>query len=61
MTNCNLFYATTAILNPSHPNISMHVLHTVFYTFLQLYSRRICLTIKSFVGDHFHYSQDLNE
>ena len=42
------------ILNPLHPNISMHILHTVLYTFPKMLTRRICLTIKSFliVGDH---------
>ena len=35
-------------INPLHPNISMHILHTVLYTFLKVLTRRICLTIKSF-------------
>ena len=30
-----------------HPNISMHILHTVLYTFHKELTRRICLTIKS--------------
>ena len=34
-------------LNPLHPKISMHILHTVFYTFPKVLSRRFCLTIKS--------------
>ena len=33
---------------PSHPNISMHILHTVLYTFAKELTRRICLSIKSF-------------
>ena len=37
--------AAVNLFNPLHPNISMHILHTVLYTFL---TRRICLTIKSF-------------
>ena len=28
-------------------NISMHILHTVLYTFPEMLTRRICLTIKS--------------
>ena len=40
--------------NPLHPNISMHILHTVHYTFSRVLTRRICLTIKaSSVGDDF--------
>ena len=35
-------------LGPLQPNISMHILHTVLYTFLKVLTRRICLTIKSF-------------
>ena len=30
------------------PNICMHILHTVLYTFHKVLTRRICLTIKSF-------------
>ena len=29
-----------------NPNISMHILHTVLYTFLMLLTRRICLAIE---------------
>ena len=29
--------------NSSHPNISMHILHAVLYTFLKVLMRRICL------------------
>ena len=38
----------------------MHILHTVLYTFPKVLTRRICLTNKSLVGDHFLYSHDLN-
>ena len=31
--------------NPLHPNISMHILHTVLHTFLKDLKRRICLTL----------------
>ena len=31
-----------------HPDISMHILYTVLYTFLSILTRRICLKIKSF-------------
>ena len=34
--------------SPLHPNISLHILHTVLYTFPKVLTRRICLTIKSF-------------
>ena len=37
-------------VNPLHPNISMHLLHTVFHAFFKVLTRRICLTIKSFSG-----------
>ena len=30
-----------------HPNISMHILLTVLYTFPMILTKRICLTIKS--------------
>ena len=33
-------------LNHLHPNISMHILHTVLCTFPKVLARRICLTIK---------------
>ena len=35
-------------LNPFHPNISLHILHTVLYTFPKVLKRRFCLLIKSF-------------
>ena len=35
-------------INPLHANISMHILHTVFHTFTERLTRRICLTIKSY-------------
>ena len=36
------------VFNPLHPNIRMHILHTVLYTFPNVLARRICLTIKRF-------------
>ena len=39
--------STPSLVNPLHPNISMHILHTVLYTFPKRLARRICLTIKS--------------
>ena len=33
-------------LNPLHPNIIMHILHTVLYTIAKVLTRRICLTVK---------------
>ena len=35
-------------VNPLHPNISKHILHTVLCTFPKLLTRRIWLTIKRF-------------
>ena len=35
-------------LNPLHPNVSMHILHTVLYKFPWVLTRRICSTILSF-------------
>ena len=34
--------------NPIYPNISMHILPTVLYTFPKVLTRRICLTTKSY-------------
>ena len=34
--------------NPLRPDISMHILHTVHYTFHKLLPRRICIVIKGF-------------
>ena len=33
------------LFNPLHPNINIHILHTVLYTFTKVLTRRICLTI----------------
>ena len=47
---------------PLHPNISIHILHSLLYKFPLVPTRRIRLTIKaSLGGDHFLYSHDLNE
>ena len=35
-------------INPFHPNISLHILLTVLYTFPKVLTRRICLIIKRF-------------
>ena len=40
----------TIRVNPLLPNISIHVLHTIHYTFPKVLTRRICLTIKSFLS-----------
>ena len=37
-------------LNFIHPNINMHILHTVLYTFPKVLTRRICFTVKSFLS-----------
>ena len=33
-------------VNPLDPNISIHILYTLLYTFLLVLTRRICLTLK---------------
>ena len=49
-------------VNSQHPNISIHILHTIPYTFPLVLKRRIRLTIKGcWVGDHFLYSHDPTE
>ena len=51
-----------ARINPLHPNISIHILHSLLHTFTLVLTRRICVTIKtSLSGDHFLYSHGLNE
>ena len=35
--------------NLLHPNISMHILHTVLLTFPDVLAGEICLTIKNFI------------
>ena len=35
-------------VGPFHPNISMHILHTVPYTFPKVLVRRICFIIQSY-------------
>ena len=37
-------------INPLHPNISLHILLTVLYTFPEMLTRRICLIIKRFLS-----------
>ena len=38
------------LTHPSHPNISMHILHTVLYTFPMVLTRRLCVIITSVFG-----------
>ena len=59
--NSSLLYQWRWV-NPLHPNISMHILHTVCSTFPKVLTRRNCWTIgrASLVGDQFLYSHDLN-
>ena len=53
--------APRSSIKPLNPNISIHILHTVFYTFPTVLKMRKCLTIKSFlVGDYFLCSRDSN-
>ena len=34
-------------INPAHPNITLHILYNVFYTFLNLPTKKNCLKIRS--------------
>ena len=45
---CDIVTVNQNSFNPLQPNISMHILHTVLYTFPKVLTRRICLIIKSF-------------
>ena len=45
-----VLYNQKLTLDPFHPNISIHILHTVLYTFPQVLTRRIFSTIKSFIS-----------
>ena len=40
------FYYLKSTLNPLQPNVSMHILHTVLYTFPNVLAGTIRLTIK---------------
>ena len=63
MNDCNWVHKCSEYLvNLLNSNISIHILHTVRFTFPLVRIRRICLTIKAAkVGDHFLYSHDVNE
>ena len=40
----NIIVTSSDSFTPLHPNISMHILHTVLYTFPKMLTRRICIT-----------------
>ena len=63
MNDCNWVHKCSEYLvNLLNSNISIHILHTVRFTFPLVRIRRICFTIKAAkVCDHFLYSHDLNE
>ena len=42
------FIAMSPLINPLHPNISVHILHTVLCTLSKVLTRRICLNIVNF-------------
>ena len=44
------FWMLFGISTLFHPNISMHILNTVLHTSTKVQTRRICLTIKSFLS-----------
>ena len=45
-----MILASEQQFNPLHPNISMHILHTILYKFLEELTSRICLKIESFTS-----------
>ena len=62
--HCKCFHNTTQrpSFNPSHPNISMHILHTVLHRFPMVLTQGefVEQSRASLVGDYFLYSHDLN-
>ena len=44
----NTIYYFRSTINPLHPDISMHTLHTILNTFPYVLAGRICLTVKRF-------------
>ena len=42
------FIVRSPLINPLHPNISVHILHTVLCTLTKVLTRRICLNIVNF-------------
>ena len=44
---CRGLFLLMDLLNFLHPEISMYILYTVFYTFPKVLTRRFCSTIKS--------------
>ena len=50
--NCPVSCSENLLLSsnyPLQPNISMHIIHTVLYTFPEVLSERICYKVKSFI------------
>ena len=45
---CNYVFKHNYEINPLHPNISMHILHIVLYTFPKVLMRRIFFIYQSF-------------
>ena len=61
MLQSHFVFLQWIFINPLHPRISMHILHTAPYTFAKVQARRICLALRaSSVGDHFLFSHDIN-
>ena len=53
-----VYSGTKSYLNPIQPNIRMHILYTVLYTFLKVLAGGLATTT-SLVCDHFLYSHYL--
>ena len=55
-SNSNASFSLSQNVNTLHPNISMHILLTVLYTFLNvLKGEFVSQSRASLVGDHFLY------
>ena len=42
---CFFFNDIQYLINPLHPNISMHILYTALYTFPKVLAKRICFDV----------------
>ena len=47
---CDSFLSNSLLSNLLYTNISIHILHTVLYTFPKVLTRRICLIILTFLS-----------
>ena len=60
-SNSNASFNLSQNVNPLHPNISMHILLTVLYIFLNVLKGEFVLQSRTpLVGDHFLYFLHVN-